>query len=109
MKTLPTLREEIEEEFEKEFGDLTLGILSGDEKSPVFINNELEKPRLKSFLSQAISRTAIAFAQDVLREANGEEKPNNTFFKNQTLFTRGYNYHHLEVEQRGKELLGNEK
>lgn len=40
--------------FDVEFGKLTLGTLSGDEKSPVFVNNDLEIPRLKNFIKREI-------------------------------------------------------
>lgn len=48
-KLLPK-KEDWEQDFDKEFGDLTLGILSGGKGSPVFVNNELEVPRLKNFI-----------------------------------------------------------
>lgn len=37
--------------------DLILGTLSGEKGSPVFVNNELEVPRLLNFIETEISRT----------------------------------------------------
>lgn len=51
-----TTKEQLHAEFDERFGDLTLGILSGEKGSPVFVNNELEKPRLMNFLDQAYDR-----------------------------------------------------
>lgn len=42
------------EEFEQEFGELVLGNLSGEKGSPVFVNNELENPRMLSWLRSAL-------------------------------------------------------
>lgn len=39
------------EEYRARFGNLTLGILSGDKGSPVFVNNDLEVSRLLSFIA----------------------------------------------------------
>lgn len=40
------------ESFNQEFGKMIIGTLSGDKSSPVFVNNELEVPRLKSFIAK---------------------------------------------------------
>lgn len=55
------------EKFDKEFGKLTLGTLSGDIGSPVFHNNELEVPRLKSFISQEIEKACNEGMSDEVR------------------------------------------
>jgi len=59
LATNPPKKEGWEEEFDDYFGHLVLGTLSGDEKSPVFVNNELEVPRLKNFI-----RTLLAQATE---------------------------------------------
>jgi hypothetical protein len=50
------------EEFENQFGKLILGILTNDKGGPVFVNNDLEVPRLKSFISSLLisERSRIA-------------------------------------------------
>ena len=47
--------EEWEEEFDKYFDGLTIGILTGDRTQPVLQNNEMEVPRLKSFIANLLS------------------------------------------------------
>lgn len=63
-----TTKEQLHAEFEEQLGDLTLGILSGEKGSPVFVNNELEKPRLMNFLDQAYDR----IREESLREVLGK-------------------------------------
>lgn len=73
---------------------------------------------IKDFLSQSLSRIAIAYTQEVLREANGEKQTHYacTFYGCPTpkgiicnCGTEGYNAHHDLVARRGEELLGNNK
>lgn len=41
--------------------DMVIGILSGDKNSPVFVNNDLEMPRLKNFIrTHFISKEDVA-------------------------------------------------
>lgn len=43
--------------FDEQFGHLTLGILAGGKNNPVFVNNDLEIPHLKSFIASELSLT----------------------------------------------------
>lgn len=46
-----------EEEFAKEFGNLVLGLETNGPGGPVFVNNKLEVPRLKNFISSLILKS----------------------------------------------------
>lgn len=58
-------QESWEEEWGRRFGKLVLGTLSGDEKSPVFVNNELEVPRLLNFIRSTIEAEREGFVKEL--------------------------------------------
>lgn len=68
---LSELKAALMKNFESEFGNLTLGILSGSKYSPVFVNNELEKPRLINWLLSAFKKIESAARVDLTTEQDG--------------------------------------
>lgn len=56
-----------EREFDKAFGNCILGVLSGDKSSPVFVNNEIEMPRLKSFIRATLKAQRIKDLEEIER------------------------------------------
>ena len=63
-----TVAEEWEIEFRKQFGDLTLGLLVNGKNSPVFVNNDLELPRLKSFISSTIKSSIEEERAEIMKK-----------------------------------------
>lgn len=68
--TLPTHTTHTKERFKKEFPDIVLGTLSSpdDKLSPVFINNELEIPRLLSFIDSECTIRERETEERVIKE-----------------------------------------
>ena len=73
-------KESWEDEFQKEFDNLTLGKLSGDKGSPVFINNDLEVSRLKSFIREKIAEARQEERDNMLGEKKFDCWPGNCPF-----------------------------
>lgn len=62
----------------KEFGNLTLGIVTGEKRSPVFVNNDLEVPRLKNFISRILLSERQAILDELYTKVDGMRKPDPT-------------------------------